>query len=388
MALYWHDAKVALDIIDDPARRPFEGDESYTVLRVTRADLCDYESYRKVMNRLCELLGRKAPTMPDWEQRSRALFDALRSCQDASAQDADPFGPLMDYFGQDLPTDVEILASNEDEGELMSSMAHANGRQVRGVSLWDGPVPHDSFIEISPFMRMSTPEYFFLRKANQLPFAEAVSMGMELCGKYGTVLTQYDREEGYDFFQYPRTSKAVLHSYLHEIRNTKEGKRAKRVLRYVADDCTSPMSCYLYVLLCLPRSRGSYGLGRAIPSGAFHTEDGFMPSAHGDFLAYDLCWPKKRVAMQYTGKHPITTRNFEALQTQGMQVVCVNDADLADTDRFDRLVRKLARLLGIALPEPTESWLAMRKKLRKQVGVPAFDHMRLTLSDISKHKSW
>ena len=63
MALYWPEEKVALDIVDDPYRTPFEGDDSYTVLRVTCADLCDYDSYHKVMERLCELLeaGRPLP---------------------------------------------------------------------------------------------------------------------------------------------------------------------------------------------------------------------------------------------------------------------------------------------------------------------------------------
>ena len=61
MALYWPEEKVALDIIDDPHRRPFEGDESYTVLRVTCADLCDYESFRKITNKLCDLLDQELP---------------------------------------------------------------------------------------------------------------------------------------------------------------------------------------------------------------------------------------------------------------------------------------------------------------------------------------
>lgn len=78
MALYWPSKKVALDIVDDPGRRPFDGDEDeWTVVRVTCAELEDYDSYRKVMNRLATLLGSKTPTGEVWEQKNRELHSML-----------------------------------------------------------------------------------------------------------------------------------------------------------------------------------------------------------------------------------------------------------------------------------------------------------------------
>lgn len=387
MALYWPEEKVALDIIDDPYRNPFEGDDSYTVLRVTCADLCDYDSYRKVMGRLCELLGRDMPSMPGWEEGNRTLH-ALYLQQVADEIIDDRCYPFPDFFCEEEPTNVEIVATSEEDAQRMREAARNNGSHVRGVSVWNGPVPEGSFETISSNMRMSTPEYFFLCKANQLPFAEAVCMGMELCGKYRTSLTQYNRVEGYDFLQSPRTSKDTLRHYLRDVRGTKEGKRAKRVLRYVADECGSPMSCYLYLLLCLPRSRGSYGLGRAIPSVAFRSEEGFMPGSSGRFLAYDLCWPKKQVAVQFVGDNALPERDLEALKFNGMNVVCMSSSDIADPKRFDRLAQKVAKLLGVSIPETTDSWVAERNKLRKQVPVPTYDHMLLTMDDFSEHRSW
>lgn len=388
MALYWPKEKVALDIVDDPYRRPFEGDDSYTVLRVTCADLCNYDSYRKVMDHLCELLGKETPSMPGWELDHQELHSVLFQGMMGEDIDEEPF-PFPDFGDLETLSDIEILATNESEGEFMSTVAQKCGKHVRSVSVWNGPIPDGSFETISDNTRMSTPEYFFLRKANQLPFPEAVALGIELCGKYRTSLTQYNHDDDtYDFIRSPRTTKESLRYYLHDIRNTKEGKRAKRVLRYVADECTSPMSCYLYLLLCLPRNRGSYALGRAQPSPAYRTEDGFMPSASGDYLAYDLCWPKKLVAVQYIGNRLLTEHNYEALATCGMRVVCVSDKDIADPERFDRIARKVAGHLGIEVPEPRDSWVAARNKLRNIVKPPAYDHMLLTMHDISKHKDW
>lgn len=391
MALYWPDEKVALDIVDDPARRPFEGDESYTVLRVTCADLCNYDSYHKIMARLCELLGREMPSMPGWEDKNRELHELLsrevfgNNYEGFSAQKADDAEGLAGMFADDTLANVQILASSKQEADRMRDAARENGQYVRGISVWEGPVPKGSFETISDNLRMSTPEYFFLRKANQLSLVEAVSLGIELCGKFRTVVTQYNRGEDYDFLRSPRTSKGRIRAYLRGARGTKEGKRAKRVLRLVADECCSPMSSYLYVLLCLPRAQGSYGVERGIMSGAFEGRRGFMPASYGKFLAYDLSWPDKHVAVQYTGPKQPGETQMEALQTEGMRVLCVTDDDIADPDRFDKTARKLADLLGMLMPEQTDKWLEARGRLRELLPPPAFHHMRLTMGDISHH---
>lgn len=383
MALYWPEEKVALDIVDDPYRTPFEGDDSYTVLRVTCADLCNYDSYSKVMKRLCELLGKEAPDMPGWEDANRTLHSTFFS-QVGDAMDV-PTYPFPDYFEDEDLSNVEIVASSEEEGARMRAAAHSKGQYVRGISVWDGPVPKGSFEAISETTRMSTPEYFFLRKANQLPFVEAVCMGIELCGKYRTQLTQYDKSEGYDFLKTPRTSKDTLRHYLRDIRNTKEGKRAKRILRHVLDQCSSPMSCYLYVLLCLPRSQGSYGFERPGQWGPVCTDKGFLPASSGDYLMYDLFWPKKLVAVQYTGEAYPRERDFVALATENVRVVCVTDDDLADPEKFDAVAQRIAKLLDVELPNPSEKWIESNKHLRHQLPIPAYNHMKLTMHDITEH---
>ena len=387
MALYWPKQKVALDIVDDPHRSPFEGDDSYTVLRVTCADLCNYDSYRKVVGHLCELLGHDIPNLPNWEEGHRELHDQLFSRLESLEEDLgdDACYPFPDFFNQDELSNIEILATSEEEGERMREAAREAGQYVRGVSVWNGPVPKGSFETISDTTRMSTPEYFFLRKSNQLPFAEAVSMGMELCGKYRTSLTQYNKGEGYDFLKYTRTSKADLRRYLRDTHGTKEGKRAKRVLRHVIDDCSSPMSCYLYVLLCLPRSQGSYGFERPGQWGPVCTDKGFLPASSGDYLMYDLFWPKKLVAVQYTGNAYPRERDFVALATENVRVVCVTDDDLADPEKFDAVAQRIAKLLDVELPNPSEKWIESNKHLRHQLPIPAYNHMKLTMHDITEH---
>ena len=75
MALYWPARKVALDIVDDPQRRPFEAEdaEDWRVLRVTTADLVDQERFNSVMRKLGDLLGT-----PPEEAKLPMCFDRLQ----------------------------------------------------------------------------------------------------------------------------------------------------------------------------------------------------------------------------------------------------------------------------------------------------------------------
>lgn len=132
--------------------------------------------------------------------------------------------------------DYVILASSEEEAQAMRERAEESGATVRGVTVWTGPVPEEgSFEYISPTTRMSTPEYFFLRKANTLPDADAIATGDELCGYYATHLTRPDLAPGEVIpIDEPRTSVERIRAYLAQVEDTPEGKRALDIINRVA----------------------------------------------------------------------------------------------------------------------------------------------------------
>ena len=380
MALYWPKAKVALEIVDDPESQPFSGDLSYTVVRVKLADLVDPRHRAQLFKRLTALIGTDTVTggVPKDE-------DDTDSDTSSWERDMETFFADEDDHEDDIPDTIQILARNEHEAEIMTARAANAGQQVRGVTIWDGPIPDHSYEVISPFMRMSTPEFFFLRKANELSFPEAVRLGIELCGKYRTKITQYDRAEGYDFLCEPRTSKKRIRKYLRGAHAFKEGKRAERVLRSVVDGCGSPAACYLYLMLCLPKSRGGYELDRAKCATVFEGEATFAPASYGSYLVYDLCWPDEHVAVQYCGDERPNTRDRKALEVEDMRVFCVTNEDMADPHRLDLIARGVAAALDQELPEQTEKWIAARDELRRIIEIPTFENMRLTSLEISSH---
>lgn len=66
MALYWPEARVALEIVDDPASKPYEGPDDWTVLHVTCADIYDVHRFQKIGR---ELGGSSEKILHSWMTR-------------------------------------------------------------------------------------------------------------------------------------------------------------------------------------------------------------------------------------------------------------------------------------------------------------------------------
>lgn len=78
MVFRWPSKKVALDVVDDPLMTPFDGDErEWQVVRVTRAQMDDYYSFRKIMRHIAQLLRCDVSQDATWEQQSRELHAQL-----------------------------------------------------------------------------------------------------------------------------------------------------------------------------------------------------------------------------------------------------------------------------------------------------------------------
>lgn len=289
-------------------------------------------------------------------------------------------------MNDNIPDSIRILAQSAAEGEAMSTYAQHCGKTVEGMDVWTGPVPPGSFCTLSDTCRMSTERYFFLRKANWLPFTDAVRLGCELCGHYATVLTQYEKEEGvYEYLRHERADKKMLARYLKPIRHTEEGTRALDVLKYVREGEASPMSTYLYLLLCLPAEHGGYGFETPLPCGAYHTDEGYLPAADGAYLLYDVLW-QEEIAVQYTGSDLPNETDMAALETQGMHVVYVTDADLETPEAFQAIAHAVADALGATMPTDEAAWREKHAKLMESGNPRRYHAMRLVMSEIERHK--
>lgn len=137
---------------------------------------------------------------------------------------------------------LHVLATCEEDARLMEAQVQANGGTVARTTIWKGVVPEGSYMDIGDNMRMSTPEFFFLRKANEMPIDIAILLGTELCGLYATCLTVSDFPVWYwESIPEQRTTKAKLEAYLLQCPDAPECKHALKVLAEVVDGQTMPV---------------------------------------------------------------------------------------------------------------------------------------------------
>ena len=200
---------------------------------------------------------------------------------------------------------------------------------------WSGPEPEGSYFDIGFGVRMATPEFYFMRMANKMPFRQAVEVGMELCGKYRTKLTCPSVEQGYDFLRQPRTNTKKIMAYLCGMAGTPEFHKAMAVLDYVEDNSTSPMDTFLFMTFSLPREYGGVGIERPDVSAVYDMDGKLMPSSTGEFLAYDICWPGHGVAVQYIGNEFVGIDSIQALISDKIEhVFLLTDDGLDDFADF------------------------------------------------------
>jgi len=244
---------------------------------------------------------------------------------------------------------------------------------------WNGPEPNGSFV-YGKCTRMSTPEFFFLRRANTLPFAVSAQIGMELCGKYRTKLTCPSVGDGWHFLLEPRTTVKKIRRYLDQIADTDEGKKAIDVLSRVVDESCTPMATFLYLSFSLPVEHGGMGMDAPHVSAVYKHDDSsdisdFSPSSYGDILAYDVCWPESGVAVSYVGDSPLSTDSVLALITEKIpHVYLLADDVLSDMEAFQDFANDVANGMCHG-----------HHLIRHNIEIPRFDGMMMTAHDLRIH---
>lgn len=131
---------------------------------------------------------------------------------------------------------IIILATSERQAADMRADAEGDGIEVKSTTVWEGPVPPNSYMFVAPFIRMSTPEYYLFRKCNTLDRWEAVVLAAEMFSHYATWKTCHNEEFGHiERLDEPRTTPRHMAAYLRPVADTPEAMVAADVVREAAD---------------------------------------------------------------------------------------------------------------------------------------------------------
>ena len=271
---------------------------------------------------------------------------------------------------------VVVIATDKQSMEDMMHTAQKLNINVEGKKIWNGPIPDNSYEDLGNHVRMSTPEFFFLRKANEVSFLEAVHIGIELCGKHVTKLTMPSIGDEWGFLKQSRTNTLKIREYLAEISDTDAGKNALNVLDYVIDDVSTPFDAYLYMMLHIPKKHGGAGLPMPDVSAAYENDHEFMPPSYGKFLAYDICWRDIRIAIQYVTN--ADKKDITALFADEMLVFIIDKHTMQDTELLKDTLNNAAMCV-------TGEKNAITDEILGNFEIPKFDNMQLTFGDLFSH---
>lgn len=238
--------------------------------------------------------------------------------------------------------------------------------------------PRRSFFRVNDIVYVPCPELLFVLMSRYLSLSGLMLLGMELCGHYRLVGSSPRRPlEGVEtlYDQRPLTTVDRLTRFVTLMDNSSGIKDARRALKYIADGAASPMESILYLLLCLPRSLGGYGISTPVLNAKRPVTKSAGSLTFSKHLIPDLYWPQQRLDVEYDSEEfhsspdrlAAGARRTLALRAMHVEVVSITYDIISDSTAFNTTARMIVRRLGMrnykASPTVEKRRTALRSSL-------------------------
>lgn len=172
---------------------------------------------------------------------------------------------------------------------------------------------------------------------------------------------------------HPITTVGEISRMLEKYPSMYGARKALGATGLAIDRLGSPYETILYLLLCLPRALGGYG----VPKPVANVE--IVPSSFQRGLVSqrsfhpDLLWPEARLVVEYDSRQQHSqpdqadrdARRRNDLETLGYTVVAVTGSIIADESLFDKVALRLRQHLGLSPWRETGDSRARRRELRR-----------------------
>lgn len=149
-------------------------------------------------------------------------------------------------------------------------------------------------------------------------------------------------------------------------------RKARAAAQLAIDRLGSPYETILYLLLCLPRPLGGFGLPKPVANAEIAPSRTERRLVSQDRYYPDLFWPQARLIVEYdsTEQHSAPeraasdSRRRNDLELLGYAVVVVTRPIIADERLFDKAVGHIRRELALPGRRDTTKFRARRRELR------------------------
>lgn len=165
----------------------------------------------------------------------------------------------------------------------------------------------------------------------------------------------------------------ALRAFLDSQPSMRGSEKGYDVATLAFDGSGSPMETALALLLSLPVEMGGYSLERPTLNWQIPVDPMERTLASQDEMFGDICWPKGKVALEYdsweqhgrlgSAKLAKDRARANSLTALGWRVLSVGYEQVASVQSMTLLARKVARLLGCELSEPTDLQRIWRSRL-------------------------
>jgi len=259
---------------------------------------------------------------------------------------------------------------------IMSNHANRWASKTMKQHVFSGDTPVGYFIGAENGLEVSSPEFCFLQMAGQLPLAELIELGYELCGTYSIPIDGDSNVPARGFYQrQPLTSIKKISAFAARLPGFKGQKNATCALRYILEDSASPMETKLAILLTLPYKSGGFGFPKPKLNAHITPSKTEGRSSSKTFYTCDLLWQDHDLAVEYdsdqfhTGSTHIAddSKKRNALALMGITVITVTTQQLYNSSEFEKVARILAKCMGRRLAFKKPDFAAAHRELRNHL---------------------
>lgn len=300
--------------------------------------------------------------------RRKRLDDAVNTAHQLDELDA-----TAQFWLRHVKEPVQAFVDNRARGASTKRLV---------TCVFSQSIPYGAFLYIGHGICICSPKFAFMRLSSQLTLIEAISIGMELCGTYSRwrlkpemagdpYFSEHSETRGCTFNLPPIMHASHARAFIERLSGYRGSASARAVLNWVLDGAASPMEAALYLLLCLPKRLGGYGLPKPLlnPKLTISNPDGAKERYP------DLFWKEANIDVEYNSdvihsgewsRYRDSKREIE-LTVANVRVLPLTRPQLLNSSEFDAFARGLRRMLGIRSRSADAAWIMRRHDLRQNL---------------------
>ena len=156
-------------------------------------------------------------------------------------------------------------------------------------------LPRGSFMELTDFLQIISPELCFALAANYLSIPELAVLACDLCGIYA--FDEYD--EFGQINRKPITTVDKISKYVNKAKNLSGIKKARTAIAFALDRSNSPVESKLAVTAILRYLYGGYSYEHPILNYYVSLPEQIARTVKREQFCCDMVWPEKKVIVEY-----------------------------------------------------------------------------------------